>query len=345
MPVDSRAMMRMTRYTTLAAVVSLLATTAPLAFADDSLRTGSDRTGLDWLELLNRTRFEDCSREPALAPLSEDRALVSVAQRYADGGSLQQALEANRYSTEQAAALRIDAVRLDARAVRDRVREQFCARLGDPDMDVAAAVQRGNSLWLVIATKDASATPTTGDSGEADDDADAAELSAPDAVVEPLPDPRPDARATPRAPDGIEYDILAQVNEARALPRRCGTRQYAAAPPLRYSADLADASQAHAMDMAQRGYFDHDTPEGVQPKERLARTGYQWSLTGENIARGDMGADEAMEGWLRSPGHCANIMEPRFSEMGFGIAADGDRKGALYWVQTFAAPPGDDSPR
>jgi uncharacterized protein YkwD len=340
MPVDSRAMMRKTRYTTLAAVASLLATTAPLAFANDSLPAGTDRTGRDWLDLLNDSRFEDCSGGPGLAPLREDRALVGVAQRYADGGSLQQALEASRYLTEQAAAVRIDAVRLDARTVRDRVREQFCARLGDPQMDVAATVQRGNSLWLVIAAAAPSATPTP-PAGDADD---AAEAGVPDDIGAPIADTPPDAGTT-RAPDGIEYDILAQVNEARARPRRCGSRQYAAVPPLRYSAELADASQAHAIDMARRGYFDHDTPEGVPPKERLARTGYQWSLTGENIARGDMGADEAMAGWLRSPGHCANIMEPRFSEMGFGIAADGDRKGALYWVQTFAAPRGDESPR
>jgi uncharacterized protein YkwD len=333
-------MMRKTCYT-FAAVASLLATTVPRSFANDSLPGGTDRAGFDWLELLNSTRFEDCRGEPGLAPLREDRALVSVAQRYADGGSLQQALEANRYLTEEAAALRIDAVRLDARTVRDRVRAQFCARLGDPEMDVAAAVQRGNSLWLVIAA----AAPSAAAPPPAGDAADAAEASLPDDVGAPMADELPDAAGTARAPDGVEYDILAQVNEARARPRRCGNQQYAAAPPLRYSTELADASQAHAIDMARRGYLDHDTPEGVQPTERLAKTGYRWSLTGENIARGDMGADEAMAGWLRSPGHCANIMEPRFSEMGFGIAADGDRKGALYWVQTFAAPPGDDSPR
>lgn len=311
-------MMRKSRYMTRAAVASLLAMTAPHTFANDSLPPVTSHAGVDWLELLNRTRLNDCRSANDVAPLREDSALLVVAQRYAQGGSLQQALEAARYPTEAAAALRVDAVRLDAQAVRERVQERFCARLTDPNMDVAAVVQRGNSLWLVIAAA-ATADATTPPVGDAD--------------------------AAASAQDGLEDDIVAQVNAARAQPRRCGAKQYAAAPPLKYSAQLADASQAHAIDMAQRGYFDHDTPEGVQPTERLATTGYRWSLTGENIARGDMGADEAMAGWLRSPGHCANIMEPRFSEMGVGIAAGGVREGDLYWVQTFAAPRGDDSPR
>jgi uncharacterized protein YkwD len=89
--------------------------------------------------------------------------------------------------------------------------------------------------------------------------------------------------------------------------------------------------------MAQRGYFDHVTPEGRKPTDRLASTGYEWTLTGENIAKGDMTPREAVQGWLASAGHCANIMDPRFTEMGFAIA-DGEGKGEVYWVQTFAAP-------
>jgi uncharacterized protein YkwD len=279
----------------------------------------------DWLDLVDDVRRSDCRADRDLVPLRTDANLQRVAASYSTGGSLQQALEAARYMTEDAAALRIDAVRLNDSTVRRQLRERFCARLANPDLAVAAAVQRGNTLWLVIAVP--------GDAGE----------GAAMPAEGPEPAPAPDERSA--AAEGIEYEILAQVNEARSRPRRCGSQQYAAVPPLRYSATLADASQAHAMDMARRGYFDHDTPEGVKPAERLGRTGYRWTLTGENIARGDMGADEAMAGWLRSPGHCANIMEPRFSEMGFGIAADGDRKGALYWVQTFAAPRDDETPR
>lgn len=318
--------------------VSSLPVTAGSARADDAAqRDAATAQGSSWIDLVDAVRRNDCRTDEESMPLRTDAGLQRVAERYSAGGSLQQALEAARYSTEDAAALRIDAVRLDDSVVRRQLRERFCARLENPELAAAAAVQRGNSLWLVVAVPDrAAANPVS---------------AATAARAAPVGPPWPDVQASDHAsstrelPDGIEYDILAQVNEARSRPRRCGAQQYAAAPPLRYSGTLADASQAHAMDMARRDYFDHDTPEGVKPAERLAETGYRWKLTGENIARGDMGADEAMAGWLRSPGHCANIMEPRFSEMGFGIAADGDRKGALYWVQTFAAPRDDDAPR
>jgi uncharacterized protein YkwD len=299
------------------------------AQADDGARAAEPPSESGWIELVDDVRRSECRADADLPPLRPDAALQRVAEGYSAGGSLQQALEEARYATGDAAALRIDAVRLDDSIVRRQLRERFCARLTNPDLAAAAAVQRGNTLWLVVAVPD-----------------DATASAAPAMPVIPYEPAEPAAESGARElPDGIEYEILAQVNEARSRPRRCGSQQYAAAPPLRYSGTLADASQAHAMDMARRGYFDHDTPEGVQPKERLARTGYQWTLTGENIARGDMGADEAMAGWLRSPGHCANIMEPRFSEMGFGIAADGNRKGGLYWVQTFAAPRDDEPPR
>jgi uncharacterized protein YkwD len=139
--------------------------------------------------------------------------------------------------------------------------------------------------------------------------------------------------------------MLKLVNAARAQGRRCGDTAYAAAPSLRYSRTLETASTHHARDMARRGYFDHDTPEGVTPAERLARIGYASSLTGENIAKGEISAEEAMRGWLASPGHCANIMDRRFTEMGFGVAAADGSEAELYWVQTFATPRGAPWPR
>ena len=330
-PHDAARRMSRTPVAAALALGVLLAGSGGAHASDAAPRAAAPLPDSDWIDLIDDVRRNDCRADVEPLPLRADPGLQQVAERYSAGGSLQQALEAARYSTDDAAALRIDAVRLDDSTVRRQLRERFCARLENPDLAAAAAVQRGNSLWLVVAVP-------ASDSGSA----------APAAPAEPPLAEEPESDVTPgtrELPDGIEYDILAQVNEARSRPRRCGARQFAAAPPLRYSATLADASQAHAMDMARRGYFDHDTPEGVKPAERLAETGYRWTLTGENIARGDMGADEAMAGWLRSPGHCANIMEPRFSEMGFGIAADGDRKGALYWVQTFAAPRDDETPR
>jgi uncharacterized protein YkwD len=307
----------------------LLPTTAALALGAALLlsRPALALPQEELLDLVNELRLEECSR-PADTPLEADPALDAVARAYADDGSLQQALESRGYRTEQAAAIRLDAVRLDARRIGTMLRERFCSRLADPGMNVVASVRRGETLWLVIAERPADA---------------AASAAARDAAA------GVESAHRQRSPDGATSDLagkmLELVNAARAQSRSCGGTRYAAAPPLRYSQALEVASTDHARDMASRGYFDHDTPEGVTPTDRLAQTGYAWSLTGENIARGGMSPEEAMHGWLASPGHCANIMDQRFTEMGFGLAAADGREGDLYWVQTFAAPRGEPSPR
>jgi uncharacterized protein YkwD len=59
---------------------------------------------------------------------------------------------------------------------------------------------------------------------------------------------------------------------------------------------------------------------------------------GENIAYGPTTATDAVQGWLDSPGHCKNLMNPRFTEMGVAFAAGHAERRALYWVQVLAAP-------
>jgi uncharacterized protein YkwD len=139
------------------------------------------------------------------------------------------------------------------------------------------------------------------------------------------------------SPAEIRAQVLRLVNEARSRSRRCGGERFAPAAPLAPSRALDDAALRHARDMARHDYFDHTGRDGSQPKQRLARTGYRSRLTGENIAFGPESAEEVVEGWLASPGHCANIMEPRIEEMGIGFAV-GRQRGAIYWVQTLARP-------
>jgi uncharacterized protein YkwD len=93
----------------------------------------------------------------------------------------------------------------------------------------------------------------------------------------------------------------------------------------------------HARDMARKKFFEHRGSDGSSPKDRVLRTGYEPSLSGENIAYGPESAEEAVAGWLASPGHCANIMESRFQQIGVGVAT-GNKRGRIYWVQDFGAP-------
>ena len=128
--------------------------------------------------------------------------------------------------------------------------------------------------------------------------------------------------------------VVELVNAARARPRRCGSARFAAVPPLQASRKLDDAATAHARDMARRKYFEHEGRDGSQPRDRVRRAGYESRLTGENIAYGPVSAEEVVAGWLASPGHCENIMEPRFRDIGVGVAV-GRKRGQIYWVQNF----------
>jgi uncharacterized protein YkwD len=135
----------------------------------------------------------------------------------------------------------------------------------------------------------------------------------------------------------IRARVLDLVNEARSNARRCGADRYPAAPPLIRARQLDEAATVHARAMARKNFFDHRGADGSEPKDRVLRAGYEPRLTGENIALGPESAEEVVAGWLASPGHCANIMDSRFQEIGVAIAT-GRGRGKIYWVQTFGAP-------
>jgi uncharacterized protein YkwD len=128
------------------------------------------------------------------------------------------------------------------------------------------------------------------------------------------------------------------VNQVRARGTRCGERSFAPAPPVRLSGTLAGVAFGHATDMAEHNYFEHQDRAGHSPADRVRAVGYREKLVGENIAYGPKSADEAVQGWLDSPGHCENIMDPRFAEMGIAYAKGRASKHGLYWVQVLAAP-------
>ena len=129
--------------------------------------------------------------------------------------------------------------------------------------------------------------------------------------------------------------VLGLVNEARASARRCGGKRLAAVPPLARSALLDGIAVAHARDMAARGRMSHAGADGSTPGERATRAGYRWQTIGENVAFGQSTAEQVVAGWLKSPHHCENIMDPDFTEMGIGVAAGARDKAGPYWSQVF----------
>ncbi len=135
----------------------------------------------------------------------------------------------------------------------------------------------------------------------------------------------------------LRAQLLELVNAARSQPRRCGAQSFPAASLVRYSDSLTKAAVIHAADMAQRKNLDHAGGDGSNPGERLTRAGYRWQVSGENLASGYDDVETVMRGWLDSPAHCENIMEPRFDEMGLAFAIGPGPQAPVYWVQNFGA--------
>lgn len=130
------------------------------------------------------------------------------------------------------------------------------------------------------------------------------------------------------AADTEPENLLALVNRARAEARTCGERQYDAVPSLTTNAALQAAAQGHAADLAARNELSHTGANGSKLSDRVKQQGYTYRRVGENVIRSPFGVQSAMKSWLKSPGHCANIMAPDFTE--FGAAFEG-----LYGVQVF----------
>ncbi len=102
--------------------------------------------------------------------------------------------------------------------------------------------------------------------------------------------------------------------------------------PLEMDAELRLLARTHADDMFKRGYFAHNTPEGVDPFERMRRANIVFGTGGENLALAPA-LDIAHNGLMSSPGHRANILNPQFHRVGIGVL-DGGVYGKMF-VQEF----------
>ena len=132
--------------------------------------------------------------------------------------------------------------------------------------------------------------------------------------------------------------LLAEVNAARARARMCGRQRFAAARPLSWNAALGTAAQGHSRAMARGNYFAHQDPDGRSVADRAKSAGFRGHRIGENIAAGQGSPNKAMQDWLASPGHCANLMNPMFTQVGAAYATDSRSDAGVYWTMVFGAP-------
>ncbi len=129
--------------------------------------------------------------------------------------------------------------------------------------------------------------------------------------------------ANPEVSPNDEQGMLDLVNQERT------SRGLVA---LTMDDQLQELARYHGRDMFQRGYFAHETPEGVDPFQRMDAAGITYRLAGENLALAPT-LEIAHDGLMNSPGHRANILNPGFRKIGIGVL-DGGVYGKMF-VQEF----------
>jgi len=120
--------------------------------------------------------------------------------------------------------------------------------------------------------------------------------------------------------DEPEFDkelLLQLVNSYRASGCNCGSEGYfVPTVSLEWNDILERAAHDHCVDMFTNKFFSHTGSDGSDVGTRLNRRGYKWKTCGENISSGRQTEKSVIDGWMKSPGHCRNIMNPTFKEIG-----------------------------
>ena len=131
----------------------------------------------------------------------------------------------------------------------------------------------------------------------------------------------------------VEQEIHILVNAARAQNGLV---------PLVWDSALTVLAREHSVDMQTHTYFAHDNLLGCSSSCRVTSAGYAWVSLGENIytmSGFTVSSKEAAEmvviGWLKSPGHRANILSTTYTNQGVGVATEGK---TLYATEDFAKP-------
>jgi uncharacterized protein YkwD len=106
-------------------------------------------------------------------------------------------------------------------------------------------------------------------------------------------------------------------------------------PVLSWSSSAAKAARKHSLDMAVSRYFDHVSPDGERPGDRLNEEGLTYQSIGENIIAGYGTAILSCHAWFNSPGHRENLLNPDYKCLGVGFTYQEDSKYKNYMTQEF----------
>ena len=131
--------------------------------------------------------------------------------------------------------------------------------------------------------------------------------------------------------------MLAAVNARRRAGATCGAQgSFPPAADLTWNAALTQAAVGHSDDMVTHNFFSHTGSNGSTLGDRVTAAGYAWRGVGENIAAGQGTVAEVVDGWMKSDGHCANLMNASYRDIGVAcVAGNASTSYRTYWTQDF----------
>ena len=137
------------------------------------------------------------------------------------------------------------------------------------------------------------------------------------------------------AADSFRDTMLAMVKHSRQSAQQCGDSTLPSVGSVEWNDQLATAARNHANDMVNANFFSHTGSDGLGVADRAEGAGYDWRAVGENIAAGQRDNEEVHQGWLDSAGHCRNIMNSSYTEIGAACVANDATDFRTYWVVVF----------
>lgn len=132
----------------------------------------------------------------------------------------------------------------------------------------------------------------------------------------------PKSNETIQLQNGIDNLSLDHESETKMFNDVNHERTSRGIGALSWSPKIVGVAEAYAMDMWQRHYFSHYSPEGKTVADRLTAAGISWTAVGENLALAPT-EETAMTGLMNSPGHKANILDTQFHTIGIGVVDNG----------------------
>lgn len=230
-----------------------------------------------------------CGREEPASLLRASRKLEEAARHRAAGKPLGEALNLVEYGAPYAKVLVVGGASVNQ--AMERLRQRHCQDIVNPHFVDVGALWAKNRWWIVFG------------------------------LAQNEPVPQDVLKRVASRGDAIQSDpvlFLDLINQARSQLRFCGDKYFNSTQPVAWNPKLASAAMHHSMEVAANKQLSHTGSDGSDVGIRVRREDYDYQAVGENIAMNPFGASATVDSWLNSPGHCANIMSPEYTELGAG---------------------------